>query len=251
MALDKRYVKFPTRFVEFITMAKLTENQNKMLHSAIRNTHGFHQPERMFDLTDLRRWLGWDRRSVYRTAEELLQRSIFVIPRDDKNGHKYRINNDSQKWNREWKRVSVGNSVDKSVDKLLITPDQPSLLGAILSSRGMTNRAPRAHLSTENGRLSDEEQMPLKSSRDKENLAGEKSKIVDASDFLKISLKKILKKGPDPDFEKRKESKKKKAEIFMQMSRSGRWTDDELLELAKNLTADELDALLSPKRATH
>src|SRR5688572_24674038 len=72
---DKRYVKFPTPFVDFISGVPMTPQHLMMVAAAIRNCHGFHKPDRSFDLHNLKQWLErvnrgqirWHRRTVYKT----------------------------------------------------------------------------------------------------------------------------------------------------------------------------------------
>jgi hypothetical protein len=234
---DKRFVKFPTSFVEFVVIAKLTECQNKMLHAVVRYCHGFHKPDRVFNLADLNLWLGWHRRSIQRTAEELVQRQIF-----SRESHAYRMQNDAQKWQREWE----GRAVDKSVDNPVDKSNQGALPGTEICAQNPTFMRPWAQLSTGDEAPDLTPQSASNVPNQKEDSPFPDPRIVDLCDWLKISLKKERNKEieePDPDL------KKRKLEIFKEMSRSKLWSDNELVELAKTLGPDELAELHAGRRA--
>lgn len=239
MTTDKRYVKFPTCFIEFIMTTKFPEYQSKMLLAAVRNCHGYHEPERRFDIVDLVRWLRWDRRSVYRAVGELLQRNIF---RRDKDG-KYLINGLCDEWVPETPKAHVDKSVDNPVDN-----SKQLVLQSTLDYRSSGNPLPlTAHLSTAFDGSTNAEESEVKPPTEKENLPAASAQVIDAAEFLKNSLKKILKKkensDSDSDVLKNASEKKKKLEVYKLMVRSGRWNDDELLDLAKQSSAEQLEAV--------
>ncbi len=240
---DNRYVKFPTRFIDFICSAKFPESQSKMLMTAVRNSHGYHQPDRTFDLNSLKRWLRWDRRAVFRTAGELLQRKIFL--RDSPG--EYRLNNDAETWLQDWSRAAVDQGVDKAVDKSVDSSQGCLPLDDKVSSPGMTTVIPTEHLSTGQAVSKLFEEMKSNSPPPKENPQAPPAQVFDASEFLKKSLKKILKKKensePDPDVLKNDSERKKKIEVYKCMIRSGRWSDGELIELARTSSAAQLEAV--------
>ncbi len=243
MTPDKRYVKFPTAFIDFICSAKFPECQSKMLLAAVRNCHGYHQPDRCFDLLSLKRWLGWDRRAVFRTAGELLQRKMFFR---ETNGE-YRLNNDAGAWLQDWTRSGADPAVDNPVDKSVDNSQGCLPLDDKVSSHGMTSVIPTEQLSTGQAVSKLFEEMKSNSPPPKENPQAPPAQVFDASEFLKKSLKKILKKKensePDPDVLKNDSERKKKIEVYKCMIRSGRWSDGELIELARTSSAAQLEAV--------
>lgn len=126
--MDKRYVQFPTSFIEFLKRAALGHEQFKMLLITVRHCHGFHKPNRTFDLVDLRHWIGWDRRKIFRVAQSLCRRCIFLLCVGEKAGGKYAIENDAQKWcvrQRFPKSEPVDNLRDTSVNQAELPLLQP------------------------------------------------------------------------------------------------------------------------------
>lgn len=232
MARDHGYTKIPNSFLRFFTRAPITPQHTMMLLAAIRNCHGFHKPDRIFDLKTLGRWLGWDRRRLSQTARELIERGCFCPHGADKNSPKYRIQNDCKKWNHAWKRRTVDKSVDNPVEKPLLTtlfadscPHHADTLSAPCGQQGELSTAALPAQEKANDAI------------EKAFSVVNQNNVEDMLEFLKKSLKKSLKKAEDPDL------KKRKIQIFTEMTRSGIWSDDEVLDLARTLTVEELEAL--------
>ncbi|HEY1234772.1 MAG TPA: hypothetical protein VGH22_15445 [Candidatus Binatia bacterium] len=234
---DRGYTKIPNSFLRFFSKTPLTPQHVMMLLCAIRNCHGYHKPERVFDLKDLKRWLSWDRRRLSQTAIELSERGCFCPHGADKKTRKYQIENDCRKWNRSWKRRKTGRAVDNPVDKPLspvaFADTFAALADGLSAPCGQTESLSTAEPSAET---------EPNASIDQAFDAASETNIRYMLEFLKKSLKKSLKKE-DSDLQKRKN------QIFSEMARSGLWRDDELIPLAKHLTAGELEDLYARRRA--
>lgn len=228
---DHGYTKIPNSFLRFLSEHPITPQHTMMLMAAIRNCHGFHKPDRDFDLKDLGRWLGWDRRRLSQTAIELVQRGCFCPHGADKKSPKYRIENESRKWKAEWRRGAEKKSVDKPVNKPVLAASFADTLAPLAD----TLSAPCGHEVELSPAAIEPGAWPNDSIANGFSPA-ESTKIFDALEFLKKSLKKSLKKEEDPDLKKRNR-------IFSDLARARLWTDDALLELAKTRTIDELEAL--------
>jgi len=233
---DHGYTKIPNSFLRFLSKTPITPQHAMMLFAVIRNCHGFHKPDRIFGLKDLNRWLAWDRRRISQTAKELVERGCFCPCQTDKKSPNYRMQNDSRKWNRNWNQRAARKSVDNPVDKPISCPCLADSSASCTDTLSVTNGHDH-ELSTAEPSWSGDSKTLIEQAFE----GASPSNIRDMLDFLKKSLKKSLKKE-DSDLQKRKN------QIFGAMSRSGLWRDDELIDLAKNLTAAELEDLHAQRR---
>jgi hypothetical protein len=226
MSRTNGYTKFPNSIITFLSRARLGVLQMKMILATVRNCHGFHKPDREFGQAELRNWLPpywtetgqveWDRRTIFKVAQRLVKRGVFVIRRADEKRSKYQIQNDCQKWDLGWNKKTVHNPVDNSVDS---------------HSPGVTKDAPEGdsrHL------------YPPKPEVHQEDLfAQENAEIGKLSTLVDLALKKSLKK------EKKEEppDRKRRLKIFKKMAQSTFWSDAELFELIMKHSPEDLEAL--------
>lgn len=92
------FTKVPNRFLEVLSVINLSAYQMRMFLRAIRDSYGYHDPDRSFNLREFRRALGWDRRNVDHVAHQLVERRMFVVQLDDKGRRNYSIQKDTRKW---------------------------------------------------------------------------------------------------------------------------------------------------------
>ncbi len=127
------FTKIPNAVLGFLIRVKLAPALAQMILAAFRYRHGWHIEDDPFSLAELKSWLHWgDRRLIFRAAQELIDRGIFVVNFDDKTKAKYRIQQDPRKWK------TIRPAVRKKVSSQLTTKTS-SVLTTKVSSKLTTS----------------------------------------------------------------------------------------------------------------
>ena len=112
------FTQIANEILEALSRVNLNAYETRVLMFLIRRTFGFKNDKAWISLSQFSKWMGLDRRHVFRALRGLERKGLVVIYRDDKKHPKYGFQRDYDKWKMEdFHKEALSGQVSKRKEK--------------------------------------------------------------------------------------------------------------------------------------